>query len=405
MGTRRIVTEMCLRVRNRAGVLDETCRRSPRRDLGIIGMGLAAIVVVILSANGRAAALSNCGSPMTRERPFGGVCNASADSVEAPATNRLLNPPNVDGRRVPIAIALRILNISDIDEVTQRFQMVGYLVAQWRDPRLAFTPRAGWEKFRTYSADQVWRPHFDFVNGVVPHSASDTTIRAFPDGTMKYSERSSAELSNLFSLRTFPFDRQTLEILIHPTVAEDATVELSELGGGRSISAEPRVYSSLAQWRMQGMAASVEQIPGLADESVSEIRFTLSISRRFNFYIWKVFLPLLLMVILSWTVFWIDTSELSSQVTISVTTILTLIAFAFAIQANLPKVPYLTFIDVFFLVCYLFVFFTAIEITVVHRAGRAGHAARAQRLSCISRVALPIAFVAVDVLIVGWYFG
>jgi Neurotransmitter-gated ion-channel transmembrane region len=110
-------------------------------------------------------------------------------------------------------------------------------------------------------------------------------------------------------------------------------------------------------------------------------------------------------VILSWTVFWIDTSELSSQVTISVTTILTLIAFAFAIQANLPKVPYLTFIDVFFLVCYLFVFFTAIEITVVHRAGRAGHAARAQRLSCISRVALPIAFVAVNVLIVGWYFG
>jgi hypothetical protein len=256
-----------------------------------------------------------------------------------------------------------------------------------------------------YSTAQVWCPHFDFVNGVVPHSAYDTTIRAFPDGTVEYSERSSAELSNLFSLRTFPFDRQTLEILIHPAVAEGAIVEFSELKGGRSITAEPRVYSSLAQWRMQGMAASVERIPGVADESVTEMRFTLSIARRFNFYIWKVFLPLLLMVILSWTVFWIDTSELSSQVTISVTTILTLIAFAFAIQANLPKVPYLTFIDVFFLVCYLFVFFTAIEITVVHRAGRAGHAARANRLSRISRLALPIAFVAVNGLIVIWYFG
>ncbi len=70
-----------------------------------------------------------------------------------------------------------------------------------------------------------------------------------------------------------------------------------------------------------------------------------------------MFVPLLLMVILSWTVFWIESSELNSQVDISATTILTVIAFAFAIQANLPKVPYLTFIDVFFLVCYLFVFF------------------------------------------------
>ena len=88
-------------------------------------------------------------------------------------------------------------------------------------------------------------------------------------------------------------------------------------------------------------------MPGVGGESISEIRFTINIARHFNFYIWKVFLPLLLMVVLSWTTFWIDPTELSSQVQISVTTILTVIAFAFAIQANLPKVPYLTFIDVF----------------------------------------------------------
>jgi Neurotransmitter-gated ion-channel ligand binding domain/Neurotransmitter-gated ion-channel transmembrane region len=330
---------------------------------------------------------------------------AGPDSAGVSVTNPLLSPPNSDGERIPVGIAMRIINVSDIDEVAQRFRMVGYLLAQWKDPRLAFTPRGGWEKYRTYTADQVWCPHFDFVNGVVPHSAFDITIRVFPDGTVGYSERSSAELSNVFHLRTFPFDRQTLEILIHPTVSEGQLVELTELRGRSSISAEPRVYSSLAQWTITGMGASVDQIPGITGESVSEVRFTISIARRFNFYISKVFLPLLLMVILSWTVFWIDPSELSSQTTISVTTILTVIAFAFAIQANLPKVAYLTFIDLFFLVCYVFVFTTAIEIAAVHVAGRAGHSARARRLTRLSRLLMPLAFVVANLLIVVYYFG
>jgi len=329
---------------------------------------------------------------------------AARAATGAPAANSLLSPPNSDGKRIPIAIAMRVINISDIDEVAQRFRMVGYLLAEWKDPRLAFTPAEG-EKFRSYSTDQIWCPAFDFVNGVVPHSAYDRTLRVFPEGRVKYSERSSAELSNLFRLRTFPFDREKLEILIHPTAAEGGIIELSQLGGDRSISAEPRVYTSLAQWRVTGMGAAVEQIPGLADESITEIRFTLSVARRFNFYIWKVFLPLLLMVILSWTVFWIDPTELSSQVQISVTTILTVIAFAFAIQANLPKVPYLTFIDVFFLICYLFVFFTAIEITAVHVSGRSGHSARTRRLTRLSRLVLPIAFVAVNLVMIISYFG
>jgi hypothetical protein len=337
------------------------------------------------------------------------ACRSLAAASPAPpiavaGVNPLLNPPITDGHLLPVAIALRVINISDIDEVTQHFKMVGYLVAHWKDPRLVFIPQASWEKFRTYSVDQIWHPRFDFVNGITPHSASDVTLRVFPDGTVSYSERSSADLANTFRLRTFPFDRQTLEILIHPTVADDDIVELVP-ERVNPMSAEPRVYDSLAQWAIMGTNAAVERVPGLSGETLSEVRFTIKIARHFNFYIWKVFLPLLLMVVLSWTVFWIDPAELSSQVQISVTTILTVIAFAFAIQANLPKVPYLTYIDVFFLVCYLFVFATAIELTAVHFASRSAHSAKMRRLSSAIRIALPAAFAAVNLIMVLIYFG
>jgi hypothetical protein len=337
-------------------------------------------------------------------------CCRSAAASSAPAgvedgVNPLLNPPVTDGNRLPVAIQMRVINISDIDEVTQRFKMVGYLIAHWNDPRLAFIPQAAWEKFRTYTVDQIWHPRFDFINAVVPHSAYDVTFRVFPDGTVRYFERSSAELSNTFRLRTFPFDAQTLEVLVHPTVANESFVDLTTEPGVDAMTAEPRVYESLPQWQITQMSTAVERVPGIHGESVNEVRFTIAIARHFNFYIWKVFLPLLLMVVLSWTVFWIDPRELSSQVQISITTILTVIAFAFAIQANLPKVPYLTFIDVFFLICYLFVFATAIELTAVHLAGRRGHEARVRRLSTAIRIILPAAFALVNLIMVLIYFA
>jgi len=111
------------------------------------------------------------------------------------------------------------------------------------------------------------------------------------------------------------------------------------------------------------------------------------------------------MVILSWTVYWIDPRDLSSQVQISITTILTVIAFAFSISLSLPKVPYLTYIDAFFLLCLVFVFFTAIEMTTVHVSGRTRRVDFGLRLRRISRILVPFAFVVFNAIIALRYFG
>jgi hypothetical protein len=50
-----------------------------------------------------------------------------------------------------------------------------------------------------------------------------------------------------------------------------------------------------------------------------------------------------------------------NQILVAITTTLTVIAFAFSIEANLPRVPYVTYIDAFFLCCYFFVFETVLE--------------------------------------------
>jgi hypothetical protein len=56
------------------------------------------------------------------------------------APNSLLLPPPTQGGRVKVTVALRVLNLSDINEVAERFELTGYLLAQWRDPRLTYLP-------------------------------------------------------------------------------------------------------------------------------------------------------------------------------------------------------------------------------------------------------------------------
>ena len=47
---------------------------------------------------------------------------------------------------------------------------------------------------------------------------------------------------------------------------------------------------------LSGMRATVKNAPPLP-----ELRFDLRVKRRYEFYIWKVFVPLVVMVMISWT--------------------------------------------------------------------------------------------------------
>lgn len=310
-----------------------------------------------------------------------------------------------NGMPVAVSIALHIINLADIDEVTQRFDLMFYLFVQWHDPRIAFTARGPTERFHTFLPSQLWHPRLEFMNEIGAHTIGDASLRVAPDGTVLYVERADIELSTRFHLLRFPFDRQALQVIIHPFVGQAHVVTLSADQKHTWISGEEAEYSSLAQWQMMGIKARDSQVSFSKFGPIPEARFAIGVKRKYNYYIWKIFVPLLLMVSLSWSVYWIDPRDLSSQVQISITTILTVIAFAFSISLSLPKVPYLTFIDAFFLDCLVFVFFTAIEMTTVHVSGRTRRAELGLRIRSISRFAVPIAFVLSNVLIALRYFG
>ena len=101
-------------------------------------------------------------------------------------------------------------------------------------------------------------------------------------------------------------------------------------------------------------------------------------------------LPLVLIVIMSWAVFWITPTDASPQISIAVTSMLTLIAYRFAIDNQLPRLPYTTDLDAFILMVLVFFSFIEVLVTTILENQKRNRLAITIDRSC--RVIFPVIF-------------
>jgi uncharacterized membrane protein len=111
------------------------------------------------------------------------------------------------------------------------------------------------------------------------------------------------------------------------------------------------------------------------------------------------------MVIVSYSAYFIDVTDHYTQITIALTTILTVIAYSFSVESSMPKVPYLTYIDCFFLATYVIVFLALLVLILIHTMVKRNNHRRASNLRRISRWIYPGVFLLVNAAILANFFG
>jgi hypothetical protein len=315
----------------------------------------------------------------------------------------LLSPPMVDNKPVNVKVGLFLTNLIDVDEVKEMFHISGYLFMTWKDPRLVFSP-AGGATDRSYNPDSIWVPRVFMVNAAVQRDKININIEGNPDGTIHYLELFQAELTTSFYLEPFPFDTESLEMFVEPFLDERDTMTLEydkQVGG---VGTEP--FVELAQWKILGIqGAGRRHTIGTTRKTISELEIDVVVQRRYRYYIWKVFLPLFAMVAIAYSAFWIKVGDYYTQISITLTAILTEIAFLFAISTSLPKVPYLTFIDAFFLVSFGFSCACIVELVAVHQSLEWNRSEYAARVRTTSRILYPVIYVAVVVVVALVFFA
>ena len=161
--------------------------------------------------------------------------------------------------------------------------------------------------------------------------------------------------NNRFNLRSFPFDRQKLKILIYDNFYKPEN---------RSM------FSGSFMLRNLNRFLEEEDIPGwdiiggkIKDTTfkdpnktffTSAISLEIDIERKHGYYIFKVIFPIILILTVCWSVVWVDPRELEARLTITIVCLLSLIAYNFVIDAELPKLEYLTVLDWVVLISYIY---------------------------------------------------
>jgi gamma-aminobutyric acid receptor subunit alpha len=90
------------------------------------------------------------------------------------------------------------------------------------------------------------------------------------------------------------------------------------------------------------------------------------LKRHIGFYVLQVYVPCIMLVILSWVAFFINREATSDRSCIGIMCVLSLATLSFDVKNDIPQVNYITALDWFLIMCYLFLFASLIEFCFVH---------------------------------------
>jgi hypothetical protein len=312
----------------------------------------------------------------------------------------VIDRPRAQDGPTQVSVGIWIVDITNIDSAQQNFTADIAVVLQWKDARIAHTGTG----LAHYALDQIWTPRVAIANETNSVTRKfPESVEAEPDGTVIYRQRYVGSFTQSLRLQSFPFDRQAFHIqFVAIRYRPNEVVFVPDknwVRDGLQQAAGISPSITLPDWTIDKWDAKARVYaltPGL---QYSGYVFEFTASRNVEHYILKVILPLVLIVMMSWSVFWTDPTNSNTQFSIAVTSMLTLIAYRFAVDSQLPRLPYMTRLDVFFLVSTLLVFFSLIEVLVTTILHNNGQTRRAKTVDRYCRAIFPTIFLLASMII------
>lgn len=304
-----------------------------------------------------------------------------------------LSRPGTQEQPTKVEVNVYVINIENIDDITQTFNIDFVFGLRWQDPRLIHS--AAKENQRcVYPLQKVWHPRMDIFNMRGIDSQLPKQVEVSARGQVRYIQRYYGRLSAHMNLHEFPFDHQMLPISFlsfgHGPQEMKLIFSAARTGHAKKFST--------TNWRIEGGTPIIDTYKAESEHISADIvelvrfEYQFQAQRWLNYYVWKIFIPLLLIVFMSWAVFWVSPLKMEVQVGLAATTILTLIAFLFSISNLLPKISYLTIMDQFVLICLVFVFAAFIEAVYTCSLGVKKKIELALKIDRYARFVFPITF-------------
>ncbi|CAG2233458.1 unnamed protein product [Mytilus edulis] len=274
--------------------------------------------------------------------------------------------PNIKPKVKQVFIKVHFLKIGEIDTVKEKYTADIFIQARWREKQLDH------KNDYVLDLDSFWDPKL-IVQNLIEQTKDDKPWKEvqYTDKKKAYiveKRRLQGAFSEKLELPDFPFDHQFLNVYItseYPQsqleIAEDKE-EISLLNSACFVDEQEWQLCDFVTMRKKPTRKDFSQrkrvtFPGLSAGCCA--------IRRWKFFVWNMVLVMGFISSTSIATFAVDNNLTQNRLQLSITLMLTTVAFRIVTNQGLPKISYNTILDVYLLFSMLFTYTVCIWHAVI----------------------------------------
>lgn len=293
--------------------------------------------------------------------------------------------PDPQGTTTPVMVSIAYNDILEIDDAEQTFTVDAWIILRWKDARLADPARGKAPAMCETEEDQLWTPRIQIrdLRGLQTHYSDVHLIDS--EGMITLFRRGMIRVFTQFDLKDFPFDKQNLLLII------DSLYGINDVEFQAWEDTISQRKPTVPGWILSEPSASVNTEKGkLLTRSIYKV--DVEAKREGGIFTRKLILPVALIVFMAYAIFWISPTQIAPQTGIGATSMLTLIAYQFALSGSLPRISYLTRADSFLLFALVLVFTALAEAIATAGLMNYGKESIVRKMDWFFRFFYPLAF-------------
>lgn len=248
---------------------------------------------------------------------------------------------------IPVQVGIKIEQIPEVNPPAEYMNVVANVMFRWQDPALAFNPDDCNCTYRLYTDSEFndflktvnsrW-PSFYFANQQGNRWTQNRTAVIYQDGTAAYFERFSTNLHADFDFHKYPFDTQTFSVDVD-SLFPDTQFVYTDLLGYTGISPN----HGEDEFIIGEPTTVITTTTSGTGANASRYSMVFTAPRHLEYYVLQVFLPILLIIVVSYVTFFLK--DYGRRIEVASANLLLFIAFSFSLSNNYPHLGYLTFMD------------------------------------------------------------
>ncbi len=282
-----------------------------------------------------------------------------------------------------VKIGIKLDQIMSVNQKEKNISVAGSLQLRWQDRALAFSPETCQCRFKLFDeggfakhvaqSGTVW-PTYSLYNQQGRRSTQNFVIVVWPSGDVIYAERFTVTLQAPdLDFRRFPFDRQAFAFQVDSILPREYFV-FEDLSGYSQVG--PKLGAE--EFAVAESGTQISTQTSALGEAFSRFSFRFITVRHLNYYFFRIFLPILLILTVSWVTFFLR--DYRKRIDVSSGLLFVLVAFNFTISGDLPRLGYMTLMDGVLISAFVVTIMVVVVNVYLRRLEAANKEERARRI-------------------------